>query len=70
MVLRNDSFLKSFLYFWMAPIYMKNIELLSPARNAITGIAAVNCGADAVYIGAGKFGLGKKQGTKLVKLIG
>jgi len=54
----------------MAPIYMKNIELLSPARNAITGIAAVNCGADAVYIGAGSSGLGKKQGTKLVKLIG
>lgn len=32
------------------------IELLAPARNADTGKAAINCGADAVYIGAEKFG--------------
>ena len=31
------------------------IELLSPARNADTGIEAINCGADAVYIGASAF---------------
>ncbi len=34
---------------------MKTIELLAPARDLSCGLAAVNCGADAVYIGAGKF---------------
>ena len=32
------------------------IELLSPAKNLECGIAAINAGADAVYIGAHKFG--------------
>ncbi|MFI3296959.1 MAG: U32 family peptidase [bacterium] len=35
---------------------IKNIELLSPAKNAEIGIAAINHGADAVYIGAPQFG--------------
>lgn len=35
---------------------MKKIELLSPARDLKTGIEAVNCGADAVYIGAESHG--------------
>jgi len=35
---------------------MMNIELLSPAKDRIHGIAAVNHGADAVYIGASRFG--------------
>jgi 23S rRNA 5-hydroxycytidine C2501 synthase len=35
---------------------MKQIELLAPARNAQTAIAAIQCGADAVYIGASSFG--------------
>ncbi len=34
---------------------MRKIELLSPARNSDTGIAAVNFGADAVYIGAPRY---------------
>lgn len=34
----------------------RSIELLSPARNAETGIEAIRHGADAVYIGAPKFG--------------
>lgn len=34
----------------------KNIELLAPAKDMDHGIAAINCGADAVYIGAPKFG--------------
>ncbi len=32
------------------------IELLAPAKNCSAGIHAVNCGADAVYIGAEEFG--------------
>lgn len=35
---------------------MRTIELLSPARDSDTGIAAVNFGADAVYVGAPRFG--------------
>ncbi len=34
---------------------MRKIELLAPARNLETGIAAINFGADAVYIGPQKF---------------
>ena len=35
---------------------MRNLELLSPAKNLQVGIAAINHGADAVYIGAPAFG--------------
>jgi len=35
---------------------VRHIELLAPARNLECGIEAVNHGADAVYIGAPKFG--------------
>lgn len=35
---------------------MKTLELLAPAKNLECGIAAVDCGADAVYIGASRFG--------------
>ena len=35
---------------------MPNIELLAPAKNFEFGKSAINCGADAVYIGAPKFG--------------
>ena len=35
---------------------MSALELLSPARNLESGIAAIDHGADAVYIGAARFG--------------
>ena len=35
---------------------MNKIELLAPARDCAAGLDAVNCGADAVYIGAEEFG--------------
>ena len=34
----------------------KKIEILAPAKDLIQGIAAINSGADAVYIGAPQFG--------------
>ncbi len=34
----------------------KKIEILSPAKNLVQGIGAINAGADAVYIGAPQFG--------------
>ena len=35
---------------------MRSLELLAPAKNLECGIAAVDHGADAVYIGAARFG--------------
>ena len=35
---------------------MRKIELLAPAKDLNTAVDAIDCGADAVYIGAGKFG--------------
>lgn len=41
------------------------IELLAPAKNKECAIAAINAGADAVYIGADSFGARKKAGNSL-----
>ena len=41
----------------------RRIELLAPAKNTESGIAAVNYGADAVYIGAEKFGARSAAGN-------
>ena len=35
---------------------MRQIELLAPAKDFDTAVDAINCGADAVYIGGAKFG--------------
>ncbi len=35
---------------------MRQLELLAPAKNLECGIAAIDHGADAVYIGAARFG--------------
>ena len=44
---------------------MTKIELLSPAKDASTAIAAITCGADAVYIGPEKFGARQAAGNTL-----
>jgi len=44
---------------------MKKIELLAPAKNIESGIAAVNFGADAVYIGSHKFGARVAAGNSI-----
>lgn len=36
--------------------HIRRIELLAPAKNFVGGVAAINHGADAVYVGALKFG--------------
>lgn len=41
----------------------KELELLAPARNADIGIAAIDCGADAVYIAAENFGARQAAGN-------
>lgn len=44
---------------------MKFLELLAPARNADIGIAAIDCGADAVYIAGPAFGARKAAGNSM-----
>lgn len=46
------------------------IELLAPAKDLETGIAAINCGADAVYIGASKFGAREAAANSLADIEG
>ena len=43
----------------------KKIELLSPAKDAEVGIAAINHGADAVYIGGPDFGAREKASNSI-----
>ncbi|MCD6286824.1 MAG: U32 family peptidase, partial [Anaerolineae bacterium] len=40
-------------------------ELLAPARDLVCGIAAIDAGADAVYIGAPRFGARARAGNDL-----
>ncbi len=46
-------------------IKARKIELLSPAKNLECGIEAINHGADAVYIGAPKFGARSAAGNSI-----
>lgn len=47
---------------------MTALELLSPARNADIGIAAIDCGADAVYIAGPQFGARKDAGNPISEI--
>ena len=44
---------------------MRKLELLAPAKNLECGMAAIDHGADAVYIGASKFGARASAGNSL-----
>lgn len=44
---------------------IKMIELLAPAKNLEFGVCAINCGADAVYIGGPSFGARASAGNSL-----
>ena len=44
------------------------IELLSPAKNIEIGIAAIDCGADAVYIAGPSFGARKAAGNSMEEI--
>jgi putative protease len=43
----------------------KELELLAPAKNLDQGMAAINHGADAVYIGAPAFGARQAAGNNI-----
>ena len=44
---------------------MRQIELLAPARDTHIGIAAIDCGADAVYIAGPQFGARQAAGNEI-----
>ncbi len=44
---------------------MERVELLAPARDLRCGLVAIDCGADAVYLGAPRFGARQKVGNTL-----
>ncbi|MCF0174833.1 MAG: collagenase-like protease, partial [Bacteroidales bacterium] len=44
---------------------MKSLELLAPAKDKYIGIAAIDCGADAVYIAADAFGARAAAGNSI-----
>ena len=44
---------------------MRELELLAPARNADIGIAAIDCGADAVYIAGPSYGARQNAGNPM-----
>jgi len=44
------------------------IELLAPAKDLECGLAAINCGADAVYLGAVRFGARENAGNSLADI--
>lgn len=47
---------------------MTSLELLAPARTADIGIAAISCGADAVYIGGPSFGARVAAGNSVPEI--
>ena len=47
---------------------MKYLELLAPARTKDIGIAAIDCGADAVYIAGPAFGARKAAGNSITDI--
>ncbi len=47
---------------------MRELELLAPARNADIGIAAIDCGADAVYIAGPEFGARQAAGNEMAEI--
>ncbi len=44
---------------------MRKLELLAPAKDLKCGIAAIDCGADAIYIGAARFGARQAVGNSI-----
>ena len=47
---------------------MNQLELLAPARDRLIGIAAIDCGADAVYIAGPRFGARQAAGNEMEEI--
>ena len=55
---------------WMNVAPNTTTELLAPARDGECGRAAIDCGADAVYIGGPRFGARESAGNALADIAG
>src|SRR5574340_149608 len=60
-----DLAMRSILPWQLAPVAHSRVELLAPARDFECGKTAIDCGADAVYIGAPRFGARVAVGNSL-----
>jgi len=49
-------------------VQLRELELLAPAKNKDIGIAAINCGADALYIAGPSFGAREAAGNTIADL--
>lgn len=47
---------------------LKKLEILAPAKNREIGIAAINCGADSLYIGGPSFGARESAGNSIKEI--
>jgi len=47
---------------------MLSLELLAPAKDLECGQAAIDCGADAVYVGAPRFGAREAAGNSIADI--
>ncbi|MEN6618107.1 MAG: hypothetical protein ABFC28_01185 [Rikenellaceae bacterium] len=47
---------------------LKELELLAPAKNRDIGTAAINCGADALYIAGPSFGAREAAGNQVAEI--
>lgn len=50
------------------PVNVKRIELLAPARDYDSAVAAIDAGADAVYIGGARFGARRDAGNSTAEI--
>lgn len=65
LIVKFNLIIKNLLIILLYYIAMNKVELLAPAKNLETAIAAINSGADAVYIGASDFGARKNAPNSL-----
>ena len=49
-------------------IALKTVELLAPARDYASAVAAIEAGADAVYIGGARFGARQAAGNSAAEI--
>lgn len=66
--LQTDKLIEKIICYYCARMKKNFLELLSPAKDLECGKAAINCGADAVYIGAPKFGARAAAGNSIADI--
>ena len=68
LIIPTVSVLRAMKTLRLLMVYMRQLELLAPARNAEIGRTAILAGADAVYIGAPAFGARAAAGNSVADI--